>query len=384
MPIRNLNKDALGGLVLLGAAFLAFFMNNSSLAVLYTGFLSTLINVSVGPLVINKSVLLWINDGLMAVFFLLVALEIKREFIEGKLSTVQQAVLPSIAAIGGMIVPALIYVWFNFQTPANLNGWAIPAATDIAFAIGILALFGARVPLALKVFLLALAILDDLAAILIIALFYTADLSIPALGLAAIGIAVLILFNRLAIARIAPYILVGVFVWVCVLKSGVHATLAGVVIGLIIPLNAKNHYQESPLRAMEHGLHPYVTFLVMPIFAFANAGVSLAGLTFGTLLQPIPLGIAAGLFIGKQIGIFSTVYLTVKLGFAALPQQVNFGQIYGVSLLAGIGFTMSLFIGNLAFENVEIQNYVRVGVLSGSILSALVGYVVLTRTLPKP
>ena len=379
----KLNGDTIAGLALLSAAIAALVMENSPAAPIYDTFLNALVTVGVNGTGIEKPLLLWINDGLMAVFFLLVALEIKREFLEGKLSNMKAASLPAIAAVGGMVVPALIYFALNRESPETISGWAIPAATDIAFVIGILALFGKRVPPALKVFLLALAILDDLGAIIIIALFYTADLSLTALGLAGIGLVALVAFNQMGVTRISPYILVGTFIWVCVLKSGVHATLAGVVVGLCVPLRRTNRYEASPLKVLEHGLHPYVMFLIMPVFAFANAGVSLSGLSLADLAEPIPAGIAAGLFIGKQVGIFGAVALAVMLGLVSLPKGVNWPQIYGASLLAGIGFTMSLFIGTLAFASIEHQSAVRIGVLSGSLLSAVLGYIVLHFALPK-
>ncbi|RED52157.1 Na+/H+ antiporter NhaA [Aestuariispira insulae] len=379
----KLSGDTVAGMALMLAAVAAMLMENSPFSGLYDKFLSTVVNVSAGGAGIEKPLLLWINDGMMAVFFLLVALEIKREFLEGKLSTVKDAMLPAIAAVGGMVVPALIYYGLNSGNPDVINGWAIPAATDIAFVVGILALFGKRVPPALKIFLLALAILDDLGAIVIIALFYTANLSPVALGLAGLGLLILLAFNRFGVTRISPYVLVGVVVWVCVLKSGVHATLAGVMVGLCIPLRRTNRYEASPLKVMEHGLHPYVMFLIMPVFAFANAGVSLEGFTLDRLADPIPLGISAGLFLGKQIGIFGAVAIAVMLGVASLPKDVNWAQLYGASLLAGIGFTMSLFIGTLAFSDISYQADVRIGVLGGSILSAVIGYLVLHFTLPK-
>lgn len=382
MPKIKLNGDAVAGIVLLLAAALALAMDNSALAGLYDSLLRVTANVSIGEAAIKKPLVLWINDGLMAIFFLLVALEIKREIIEGKLSSFQQAALPSLAAVGGMAAPALIYALINQDNPATIGGWAIPAATDIAFALGILSLFGTRVPPALKLFLLALAIMDDMGAIIIIALFYSADLSGLALMLAAGGTAVLFLFNRLGVTRVSPYILVGIFIWVCVLKSGVHATLAGVVVGLMIPLYNKDK-SVSPLKSMEHGLHPYVLFLIMPIFAFANAGVSLAGISVDDMMAPVPLGVALGLFLGNQVGIMTIVFLAVKFLRMPMPEGVNWGQMYGVSLLAGVGFTMSLFIGTLAFSDVELQAAVRLGVLAGSALSAVVGCVVLALTLPK-
>ena len=374
--------QAAGGIVLMAAAALALILDNSALSWLYDSLLQTPVVIQVGALELNKPLLLWINDGLMAVFFFLIGLEIKREVLEGRLSNVRQAGLPVVAAIGGMVVPALIYIGLNSGDPTAINGWAIPAATDIAFALGVLALLGPRVPVALKVFLLALAIIDDLGAIVIIALFYTSELSPPVLGIAAVGIAVLAYLNARNVTRIAPYLVVGLVVWVCVLKSGVHATLAGVVVALFIPLRAKNENDRSPLKDVEHSLAPWVAFGVMPIFAFANAGVTLHGLEPSDLFAGIPLGIAAGLFIGNQLGIMGFVWAGVKLGIARLPDDVTWLQIYGVALLAGIGFTMSLFIGALAFSDPEHAAAVRIGVLAGSLLSAVIGVLVLRYALP--
>jgi len=374
--------QAAGGIVLMLAAVLALGLDNSPLAWAYDALLKTPVVVQIGALELNKPLLLWINDGLMAIFFFLVGLEIKREIFEGRLSNMRQAGLPILAAIGGMVVPALIFIALNVDDPSALKGWAIPAATDIAFALGVLALLGPRVPPALKVFLLALAIIDDLGAIIIIALFYTSQLSVSVLGVAAIGIAVLAYMNYRNVTRVVPYLLVGLVVWVCVLKSGVHATLAGVAVALFIPLRATNDEGHSPLKEMEHGLAPWVAFGIMPIFAFANAGVSLQGLALSDLLAGIPLGIALGLFVGKPLGIMAFVWAGVKLGIARLPDGVSWMQIYGVSLLAGIGFTMSLFIGTLAFSDPEHAAAVRIGVLAGSVLSAIVGALVLKATLP--
>lgn len=376
---RIIHHEAFGGLLLITAAIAALIMDNSPLYWLYDGILTTPVNVSIGALVLDKPLLLWINDGLMAVFFFMVGLEIKREFLEGRLSSIRQSALPASAALGGMIAPALIYVAFNWTDPVALNGWAIPAATDIAFALGVLALLGNRVPSALKVTLLALAIMDDLGAIIIIALFYTSDLSVLSLLIAAGCTAVLVLFNRLHVTRISLYILVGAVMWVCVLKSGVHATLAGVVLAFCIPLRVPGSDKPSPLHRLEEGLHPWVTFFIMPVFAFANAGIPLFGLQLADLFAPIPLGIALGLFLGKQLGVFGFAWLAVRMGLAHLPAGVNWMQVYGLSLLAGIGFTMSLFIGTLAFADPEHAAQVRLGVLGGSLLSAVLGYIVLRR-----
>jgi Na+:H+ antiporter, NhaA family len=376
--IQNFLKlESSAGILLMIAALMALIASNSMLSGLYGGFLTTPVVVQVGALEIAKPLLLWINDGLMAVFFFLIGLEIKREILEGELSSFDKAALPLIAAIGGMAGPALVYVLINWSTPETMNGWAIPAATDIAFALGVLMLLGRSVPTSLKVFLLAIAIIDDLGAITVIALFYTSDLSTTALGLAAVGLASLIVLNRSGVKTITPYALIGLFIWVCVLKSGVHATLAGVLTALAIPIHGKTKEAQSPLHKLEHGLHPWIAFGVLPIFAFANAGVSLTGLSLEDLAAPITLGVAAGLFIGKQIGVFGATFLAVKAGIARRPEGTNWAHIYGVACLTGIGFTMSLFIGMLAFDARDSLDQVRIGVLAGSILSAIAGVVAL-------
>jgi len=368
--------EAAGGLVLLAATVAALVCDNTALTRLYQLFLDTPVAVRVGALAIDKPLLLWINDGLMAIFFFLVGLEIKRELLKGELSTFGQAALPAVAAIGGMVVPALIYLAINRHDAAALKGWAIPSATDIAFAVGILALLGPRIPSSLKLFLLALAILDDLGAIVIIALFYTEQLSVLSLVLAAVGIAVLAALNRRGVARLAPYLLTGIFIWVCVLKSGVHATLAGVVVAFAIPLSGKPG-EPSLLEQLEESLHPWIAFGVLPLFAFANAGVSLAGLYVGKLAEPVPLGIALGLFIGKPVGIFCASWIAVVAGLAPRPEGASWAQLLGVGMLGGIGFTMSLFIGMLAFTDAERAAEIRIGVLLGSLASALAGYLFL-------
>jgi NhaA family Na+:H+ antiporter len=324
---------------------------------------------------------LWINDGLMAIFFFLVGLEIKREVLAGELSSFDKAALPIIAALGGMAVPGLVYYFINSGSPETLVGWAIPTATDIAFALGILALVGSRAPLALKVFLLAVAIIDDLGAIIIIAVFYTSELSTNALILALLGFALAVGLNRVGVKRAAPYVLIGVLMWVFVLKSGVHATLAGVMIALTVPMKREDG-DHSLLHHLEHALHPWVAYMILPIFAFANAGVSLTGLTWSDFAQPVTLGIAAGLFIGKQIGVMGATILAVKTGFARLPAGVTWRHIYGIAALTGVGFTMSLFIGSLAFGTDDKMNAVRLGVLLGSVVSGLFGYVIL-RSAPQ-
>ena len=372
-----LSHEAAGGAILLLAAMLAIAINNSPLAWLYDVLLDTPVSVRVGALVLDKPLLLWINDGLMAIFFFLVGLEIKKELLTGALSSFDRAILPALGAVGGMLVPALIYAAINAGNPAALRGWAIPAATDIAFAVGVLTLLGPRVPVSLKVFLLALAILDDLGAIVIIALFYTTGLSIVSLALAAAGCAVLATLNFRSKTRLAPYLLTGLFIWVCVLKSGIHATLAGVVVAIAIPLQSGNPEHPSLLEELEERLHPWITFGVLPLFAFANAGVSLSGVRLVNLIEPIPLGIALGLFLGKGIGIAGTVWLSVNSGMARLPDGATWPQMCAVSVLGGIGFTMSLFIGMLAFPDPQYATPLRVGVLTGSLASAVVGYALL-------
>jgi NhaA family Na+:H+ antiporter len=372
-----LRLETSAGFILMAVALLALLANNSPLAGLYSGFLSTPVVVQFGNFEIAKPLLLWINDGLMAIFFFLVGLEIKKEVLEGELSSLDKAALPLFAALGGILAPAAIYVFLNWSDPVAVQGWAIPAATDIAFALGVLALVGSRVPVSLKILLLAVAIIDDLAAIIIIALFYTQDLSLTALGWGGVGTLGLFALNRMGVTRITPYALLGLFVWACVLKSGVHATLAGVITALSIPLKGKSPQDNSPLHRAEHGLHIWVAFLILPLFAFANAGVSLKGVSFADLLAPLPLGIALGLFFGKQIGVFSLSWLAVKLGFAKLPNDADWCQLYGIACLTGIGFTMSLFIGTLAFEGDELLNAVRLGVLMGSFASGLIGFILL-------
>ncbi|MEG9527297.1 MAG: Na+/H+ antiporter NhaA, partial [Hyphomicrobiales bacterium] len=364
--------EAGGGLVLMASAALALAVANSPLADAYFAALK----VHLGPL----SVLHWINDTLMAVFFLLVGLEIKREVLDGRLRTWPDRVLPGLAALGGMAAPALVYVAVNRHSPETLRGWAIPAATDIAFALGVLALLGPRVPVSLKVFLTALAIIDDLGAVLIIALFYTADLSLPMLGGAAATLAVLYGLNKAGVARLWPYLLLGVVLWVFVLASGVHATIAGVLLALTVPLRlsvGKPDDPTSPLHILEHAVHPWSAYLILPVFGFANAGVSLAGITPGMLLDPVTLGVALGLFVGKQVGVFGLVLAAVKLGLAQRPAHAGWWQVYGVSLLCGVGFTMSLFIGLLAFANApELEAETKVGVLLGSLACMAAGALV--------
>ncbi|MCU7944562.1 MAG: Na+/H+ antiporter NhaA [Candidatus Thiodiazotropha sp. (ex Cardiolucina cf. quadrata)] len=375
-----MRQDSSSGILLIFAAILAMILENSPLSWFYDALLDTPVEIRIGELQLAKPLLLWINDGLMAVFFMLIGLEVKREFLEGELSRLDQIILPGLGAVGGMLVPAAIYYWLNQSDPVALNGWAIPAATDIAFALGVISLLGKRVPVSLRVFLMALAIFDDLGAIIIIAIFYTADLSFASLIIALAAIVVLFVLNMLHVSRVSAYVMVGVILWVAVLKSGVHATLAGVIIGLMIPIKDPKNSNRSPLREVEHGLHQWVAILIVPLFAFANAGVSLSGLTFDALLEPIPLGIAAGLFVGKQIGIMLFCGVAIVLGFAKLPNGASWSGFYATTILCGIGFTMSLFIASLAFEQGGTSSIImgdRLGILLGSGLSAVIGYLIL-------
>ncbi|HWA50776.1 MAG TPA: Na+/H+ antiporter NhaA [Dongiaceae bacterium] len=376
-----LRHESAGGVVLLAAALAAFLLTNSPVSAAYLGLFDLHLTVKLGELGLDKSLGHWINDGLMAIFFFLVGLEIKRELLEGELSTPRQAMLPVIAALGGMAAPAGVYLLLNAAHPENLSGWAIPTATDIAFAVGILSLMGKRIPESAKVFLLALAIMDDLGAIVVIAIFYTADLSPLALGLASIGIVALIAMNRLGVNRLAAYVLVGIYVWACVLESGVHATLAGTVVGLCVPLRGRGGVEldehESLSKRCIHGLHPWVAFGIMPAFALANAGVSLAGLSWSDVAAPLTLGVALGLFLGKQIGVMAALILARVTGLSRLPAGANWAQAYGVAVITGIGFTMSLFIGGLAFSDPVAIVEMRVGVIGGSALSAVWGLAIL-------
>jgi NhaA family Na+:H+ antiporter len=377
MPIKTfLKHESASGILLIIAAVLALVLDNSPLAWLYDGLLSTPLAVQVGSLIIHKPFLLWINDGLMAIFFFLIGLEIKREVVEGELSSLKQATLPIIAAFGGLLLPALIYMYFNHADFIASRGWGVPVATDIAFALGIVSLLGDRIPRNLKILLLSLAIIDDICAILIIALFYTENLSFLALSFAAIGVCCAVILNRAGVVRIAPYVLIGIFMWVCVLKSGIHATLAGVVLALTIPIKSKDK-EYSPLRVLEHNLHPWVAYFIMPLFAFTNAGVSLKGVSLASLTEPISMGIIMGLFLGKQLGVMVFVGLAVSVGICKLPKDVSWAQVYGLALLCGIGFTMSLFIGTLAFDDPELIGQVRISVLIASLLSAVCGYTIL-------
>jgi Na+:H+ antiporter, NhaA family len=373
--LRFINHEATAGLILVVAAAAALVVTNVGYAATYDHFLELPVSVRAGGIGLDKTLVHWINDGLMAIFFFLVGLEIKREVLQGNLSSRQQITLPAMAALGGMLAPALIYIFFNRGNPETLHGWAIPAATDIAFALGALALIGTRVPVSLKIFLLALATLDDLGAILIIAIFYTSNLSLIGLGLAGVALACLIALNRLRIDRTAPYIFFGFAMWVFVLESGVHATLSGVALAMTIPLLRKDG--SNFIHALEEGLHPYVKFLILPLFAFANAGIPLSGLSMDSLTSPVPLGIASGLILGKPIGILLAVAACASLGLARLPERATWIQMIGVGCLAGIGFTMSLFIGTLAFHTPTEIDAVRVGVIAGSIISTMLGLAIL-------
>jgi len=369
--------EAASGLLLLVGATLALILSNSNFSEYYFNILNTKVSIGIKNFALNLTILHWINDVLMAVFFFVVTLEIKREFVQGELSSPKKASLPIIGAIGGMLVPALIYIFFNFETSNTLKGWAIPSATDIAFSIGVLSLLGSRVPLSLKVFLLALAIIDDLGAIIIIAFFYSTDLQYSYLILMIVSFSILLTLNKFNVKIFFPYLFIGFFLWHFTHESGIHSTISGVLLALTIPhkINKKDF---SLLMKLEHLLSPYVAYGIMPIFAFANAGVSLKGLSFSTLMEPVPLGILCGLFFGKQIGVFLFSYLSVKFKFAEMPSNSNWIKFYGVGVLTGIGFTMSLFVGNLAFiENNQYMDGVKIGVLSGSLLSTLMGYILL-------
>ncbi len=383
---RFFKLESASGILLILATALALVIANSPLSYLYEALLDTPVAIIIGELSINKALLLWINDGLMAVFFFTVGLEIKREVLHGELSSPAKVVLPIVGAVGGMAVPAAIYSYVNWGDAAAMRGWAIPSATDIAFALGVLSLLGSRVPPALKVFLLTLAIADDLGAIIIIALFYTTDLSTVSLVIAGSAIVVLLSMNLRGVQGVAPYILVGLVLWTAVLKSGVHATLAGVILGLMIPATNRDEQGRNNLERLEHELHGPVSFVILPLFAFANTGLSMTGLTFEALLAPVPLGIALALFLGNQIGVFGSCLLAVKLGIARLPSGVGWKEMYGVAILCGIGFTMSLFISSLAFVEGD-PNFAfndRLGILLGSLLSAVCGYGLLNWLLPKP
>lgn len=379
-----LKLESASGILLMITAVVAMAVANSPAQALYQALFEVPVEVRIGALQIAKPLLLWINDGLMAVFFLLVGLELKREVLEGNLSDPSQIALPAVAALGGMLLPAGIYAFFNWGDPIAIHGWAIPAATDIAFALGVLALVGRGVPVGLKVFLLTLAILDDFGAIAIIAVAYTDQLSTGSLAMAAVAIAVLALLNRCRVLSIAPYILVGVVLWVAVLKSGVHATLAGVALAFFIPMKGQDE-DDSPLRRLEHDLHPAVAFGIVPLFAFANAGVSLEGVTLASAFAPVPLGIAAGLFVGKTVGVFGFAWASIRLGIGRLPEGASWASLFGVAMLCGIGFTMSLFIASLALDQggPAYEAATRIGILGGSMVSAICGYLLLRVVTPR-
>ena len=375
--------EAASGLLLLISAIVALYVSNSSFSNFYFYTLEKYIFVGINNFGLKLSVIHWINDALMAIFFFFVTLEIKREFLQGELSNIKQAILPIIAAIGGMLVPALIYISINFDNSVTLNGWAIPSATDIAFSLGVLSILGSRVPISLKIFLTALAIIDDLGAIVIIAFFYSGDLSIKYLSLILLTFIFLLTLNKYNIKKFLPYLILGLLMWFFTYKSGIHATISGVLLAITIPHRNKEK-DFSLLVKIEHLISPYVAFMIMPLFAFANAGVSLDGLSISSLLAPVPLGILLGLFVGKQLGIFLFSYLSIKIGVAQMPNNSNWISFYGVGILAGIGFTMSLFVGNLAFvNNIQYMDGVKIGVLSGSLLSTLIGYSLLLMTSKK-
>lgn len=374
-----LKLESAGGILLFLSAVIAMLLANSFFASYYQLLLATPLEIRIGALEIAKPLLLWVNDGLMAIFFFLVGLELKRELIEGELANKRNIVLPGVGAVGGMLVPALIYLYFNHDNSVAIKGWAIPAATDIAFALGVLALLGSRVPISIKVFLTSLAILDDIGAIFIIAVFYTSKISIAALGVVILCVLILYYMNKQNIIAKAPYIFIGIIMWTATLKSGVHATLAGVLLAVFIPIRSESDPQYSPLKTMEHHLHGVVAFFVLPVFAFANAGINIMGITTEQILHEVPIGVALGLFIGKQIGIFGCCWLAIKLKITDLPRDMNWMSLYGTAALCGIGFTMSLFIGSLAFEEAGLNLLFdeRLGIMAGSLFSGLLGYTVL-------
>ena len=378
-----IKKDSSSGIILILVTALALILQNSGLSSSYTSFLHTPVEIRFGALHIAKPLLLWVNDGLMAIFFFVIGLEVKREVMEGHLSSLSQITLPGIAALGGMIVPALVFITFNGGAEFAMNGWAIPTATDIAFALGILSLLGNRVPVSLKIFLMALAIIDDLGAIVIIAFFYTSELSTMSISIAGAALVVLFIMNRMNVARQAAYILVGTILWVSVLKSGVHATLAGVALAFMIPLHSKDENGKSFSMAhqMEHSLHYWVAFFILPLFAFVNAGVDLRGISLEEMGGTVPLGIMAGLFIGKQVGVFGFSWIAIKLGIASLPKEATWKTLYGVAVLTGIGFTMSLFVDSLAYNDTKMFHFAdKLAILIGSLFSGIMGYFVLRLT----
>lgn len=377
--VRFLEQESAGGILLGIAALLAIILANTPLNAYYVMLLDTTVAVQVGALEVNKPLLLWVNDGLMAVFFLLVGLELKREFVEGELSEPKSIILPGLGAIGGMAFPAAIYLYFNWDNPETVGGWAIPAATDIAFALGVLSLLGSRVPISLKIFLTSLAIFDDIGAIVIIALFYTSNISATALLVSAFCIVALYFLNRRGVFQKSLYIFFGIIMWVSLLKSGVHATLAGVVLAMFIPLKCEREPDISPLKTLEHDLHALVAWFILPVFAFCNSGISFSGVGMNDILHPMPLGIILGLIVGKQIGVFGLCWLGIKLKLAELPAGMSFSSLYGTAALCGIGYTMSLFIGSLAFEGGGIENMLdeRIGIIVGSVVSGIIGYLIL-------
>ncbi|WNC70628.1 Na+/H+ antiporter NhaA [Thalassotalea psychrophila] len=384
--ITNFFKlESAGGIILMIAAVLAMICANTSLDHYYNLFLDTPVEVRVGPLEVAKPLLLWVNDGLMAIFFFLVGLELKRELKEGELADKRNIILPGVGAIGGMLIPALVYVYFNYDDPEAINGWAIPAATDIAFALGVLTLLGSRVPTSVKIFLTSLAIFDDIGAIIIIACFYTDDISTTGLIIVACCLPILYLLNRNKVEARSLYMVIGAIMWVAMLKSGVHATLSGVLVALFIPMRSKTNPEYSPLKSLEHDLHSVVAFIVLPVFAFANAGISLKGVGLEDVMHSVPVGIALGLLIGKQIGVFGFCWLAIKLNFTKLPSGMNWKTLYGTAALCGIGFTMSLFIGSLTFEAGAMVKLFdeRLGIIIGSLISGILGFIVLKYSLPK-
>lgn len=380
-----LKLESSGGIILMLSALLAIICANTGLNYYYDQLLSTPVAVQVGALVIAKPLLLWINDGLMAIFFFLVGLELKRELIEGELSDKRNIVLPAIGAVGGMAVPALVYIFFNGDDAVAMKGWAIPAATDIAFALGVLALLGSRVPTGLKIFLTSLAIFDDIGAIVIIAIFYTAKISLFSLLVVAFCVPLLAVLNRRGVESKSTYIMIGVVMWVAMLKSGVHATLAGVILAMFIPIKSKSSLDYSPLKSLEQDLHSVVAFIVLPVFAFANAGLNLSGVGIDQLLHNVPVGIALGLVVGKQVGIFGLCALAIKLGIARMPTGMGWLNLYGTAVLCGIGFTMSLFISSLAFEETDVNLLFdhRLGIIVGSLISGIAGYLIIRLSLGR-
>ena len=382
---RFLQQESAGGILLICAALLAIVLANSPLNSYYNLLIDTAVVIKIGALGLDKPLLLWVNDGLMAVFFLLVGLELKRELLEGELADKKNIILPGLGAVGGMVIPAAIYLFFNLSDPVATQGWAIPAATDIAFALGILSLLGPRVPTSLKIFLTSLAIFDDIGAILIIAFFYTSKISLTALVVAASCTAMLFYFNRRGVMAKSLYVAVGTIMWFSMVKSGVHATLAGVVLAMFIPIRDPKNLESSPLKSMEHDLHSLVAFFILPVFAFCNAGINLKGVGIEQVMHSVPVGIALGLFVGKQVGIFGFCYLAIRMGLTALPKGMTFTSLYGTAALCGIGFTMSLFVGSLAFEEtgVNLMFDERLGIILGSLTSGVVGYFVIRASL-KP